>query len=50
MFIATRTKTGKEIQPDTKVATVSFLKKIIGEFDSELNFVCCGQCESIIFC
>ncbi|KAH0725002.1 hypothetical protein KY284_000867 [Solanum tuberosum] len=30
MFIATRTKTGKEIQVDTQVAIVCFLKRISG--------------------
>ncbi|KAK6791549.1 hypothetical protein RDI58_010630 [Solanum bulbocastanum] len=33
MFIATRTKTGKEIQANTQAAIVSFLKRISSEFD-----------------
>ena len=37
MLIATRTKTGKELQADTQIAIVSFLKCINDEFNSGLN-------------
>jgi len=43
MFIATRTKTGKDIQADTQVAIVSFLKRISSEFDLDLKFIYCGE-------
>ncbi|KAH0655406.1 hypothetical protein KY285_030288 [Solanum tuberosum] len=49
MFIATCTKTGKEIQADTQVAIVSFLKRISSEFDSDLKFIYCGEFDSIEF-
>ncbi|KAG5571186.1 hypothetical protein H5410_060952, partial [Solanum commersonii] len=37
MFIATRTKTGKEIQADTQVAIVSLLKRISTELQNRQN-------------
>ncbi|KAH0652744.1 hypothetical protein KY289_030422 [Solanum tuberosum] len=49
MFIATCTKTEKEIQADTQVAIVSFLKRISSEFDSDLKFIYCGEFDSIEF-
>lgn len=49
MFIATRTKTGKEIQADTQVAIVCFLKRIISDFNSNLKFIYCGEFDSIEF-
>jgi len=41
MFIATRTKKGKDLHTDTQVAIVSFLKWISDEFNSGLKVIYC---------
>ena len=47
MLIATRTKTGKELQADTQIAIVSFLKCINDEFNSALKILHCLEGDNL---
>ena len=47
MFIATRTKTGKELQADTQIAVVSFVKCINDEFNSGLKILHCVEGDNL---
>ena len=47
VFIATRTKTRREVQANTQIAIVSFLKCINDELNLGLKILHCLECDNL---